>query len=76
MAESEDLADQLRAEGLHCNVLNAKNDAAEAKVVAEAGAYGAITVSTQMAGRGTDIRAWVAPMKSTVPRLLMPGDCV
>ena len=56
VAESEDLADQLRAEGLHCNVLNAKNDAAEAKVVAEAGAYGAITVSTQMAGRGTDIR--------------------
>jgi preprotein translocase subunit SecA len=37
-------------------VLNAKNDAAEAAVVAEAGCLGAITVSTQMAGRGTDIR--------------------
>jgi preprotein translocase subunit SecA len=37
-------------------VLNAKNDAQEAAIVAEAGAYGAITVSTQMAGRGTDTR--------------------
>ena len=37
-------------------VLNAKNDAEEAAIVAEAGAAGAITVSTQMAGRGTDIR--------------------
>jgi preprotein translocase subunit SecA len=37
-------------------VLNAKHDAQEAAIVAEAGAYGAITVSTQMAGRGTDIR--------------------
>jgi preprotein translocase subunit SecA len=37
-------------------VLNAKNDAQEAAIVAEAGGYGAITVSTQMAGRGTDIR--------------------
>lgn len=56
VAESEALAAELAAEGLACNVLNAKNDAAEAKVIAEAGAYGAITVSTQMAGRGTDIR--------------------
>jgi preprotein translocase subunit SecA len=37
-------------------VLNAKNEAAEAAIIAEAGSYGAITVSTQMAGRGTDIR--------------------
>ena len=37
-------------------MLNAKNDAAEAAIVAEAGCLGAITVSTQMAGRGTDIR--------------------
>ncbi len=42
--------------GLECVVLNAKNDAHEAAIVAEAGALGAITVSTQMAGRGTDIR--------------------
>jgi len=37
-------------------VLNAKNDAEEAKVIAEAGEFGTVTVSTQMAGRGTDIR--------------------
>ncbi|GAB3204729.1 accessory Sec system translocase SecA2 [Marinactinospora thermotolerans] len=56
VAESERIARRLAAEGLTCSVLNAKNDAEEAPVIAEAGAYGAITVSTQMAGRGTDIR--------------------
>jgi preprotein translocase subunit SecA len=56
IAESERLADLLNREGLSCAVLNAKNDAQEAAIVAEAGKYGAITVSTQMAGRGTDIR--------------------
>ncbi|MBO0833718.1 MAG: accessory Sec system translocase SecA2, partial [Actinobacteria bacterium] len=56
IAESERLAGRLSAAGLSATVLNAKNDAEEAAVVAEAGAHGAITVSTQMAGRGTDIR--------------------
>jgi preprotein translocase subunit SecA len=56
VAESERLAGELRDAGLPCTVLNAKNDAQEAAIVAEAGARGAITVSTQMAGRGTDIR--------------------
>jgi len=56
VAESERLAARLRKVGLHCVVLNARDDAGEAAIVAEAGAYGAITVSTQMAGRGTDIR--------------------
>ena len=56
VAESERLAGELDRAGLRCTVLNAKNDAQEAAIVAEAGAYGAITVSTQMAGRGTDIR--------------------
>ena len=56
VAESERLARRLSRAGLPCVVLNAKNDAEEAAIVAEAGAYGAITVSTQMAGRGTDIR--------------------
>jgi preprotein translocase subunit SecA len=56
IAESERLAGQLGRAGLTCTVLNAKNDAEEAAIVAEAGSYGAITVSTQMAGRGTDIR--------------------
>jgi preprotein translocase subunit SecA len=54
--ESERLARRLGGEGLPCAVLNARNDAAEAAIVANAGAPGAITVSTQMAGRGTDIR--------------------
>ncbi|HEX3780667.1 MAG TPA: accessory Sec system translocase SecA2 [Pseudonocardiaceae bacterium] len=56
VAESERLAGRLAKGGLDCVVLNARNDAGEAAIVAEAGAYGAITVSTQMAGRGTDIR--------------------
>jgi preprotein translocase subunit SecA len=56
IAESERLALSLGASGLACVVLNAKNDAQEAAIVAEAGARDAITVSTQMAGRGTDIR--------------------
>ncbi|WP_345636039.1 accessory Sec system translocase SecA2 [Rugosimonospora acidiphila] len=54
--ESERLAVDLRARGVACTVLNAKNDAAEAAIVARAGSVGAVTVSTQMAGRGTDIR--------------------
>ncbi|HEU4349152.1 MAG TPA: accessory Sec system translocase SecA2 [Actinoplanes sp.] len=53
---SELLARQLAAAGVSCNVLNAKNDDEEAAIIAEAGALGAVTVSTQMAGRGVDIR--------------------
>ena len=56
VAESERIAERLGRAGLRCVVLNAKNDAEEAAIVAGAGARGAITVSTQMAGRGTDIR--------------------
>jgi preprotein translocase subunit SecA len=54
--ESEDLAAALREEGLRCEVLNARNDEQEAAIVAGAGAPGAVTISTNMAGRGTDIR--------------------
>ncbi|XRQ03508.1 accessory Sec system translocase SecA2 [Actinomadura welshii] len=61
VAESERLARRLRRAGLDPVVLNAKNDAEEAAIIAEAGAYGAITVSTQMAGRGTDIRLGGSP---------------
>lgn len=56
VAESERLAKMLADADVPCVVLNAKNDAQEAAIVAEAGAYDAVTVSTQMAGRGTDIR--------------------
>jgi len=54
--ESERLGARLRAAGVDCEILNAKNDAAEAAIVAGAGAIGAVTISTNMAGRGTDIR--------------------
>ena len=56
VTESERLAQQLLAAGLPCVVLNAKNDEEEASIVARAGERGAITISTNMAGRGTDIR--------------------
>jgi preprotein translocase subunit SecA len=54
--ESERLAARLRTSGVACEVLNAKNDAAEARIVAAAGSLGAVTISTNMAGRGTDIK--------------------
>jgi preprotein translocase subunit SecA len=56
VAESEELHEHLVRHGVPAVVLNAKNDAEEAQVIAEAGEYGTVTVSTQMAGRGTDIR--------------------
>jgi len=56
IAESERLAARLREWGVECQVLNARNDEMEAHIVAGAGALGAVTISTNMAGRGTDIR--------------------
>jgi preprotein translocase subunit SecA len=56
VAESERLAAALRDRGIDGEVLNARNDAREAAIIAEAGAPGAVTISTNMAGRGTDIR--------------------
>ncbi len=56
VAESERIAQALKAEGIDAAVLNAKNHEKEAAVIAEAGRPGRVTVSTQMAGRGTDIR--------------------
>lgn len=54
--ESERLAGSLKNIGIRCSVLNAKNDEEEARIVAKAGTYGSVTVSTNMAGRGTDIK--------------------
>ncbi|MGR6761346.1 DEAD/DEAH box helicase [Paenibacillus polymyxa] len=54
--ESDMLAEALAVAGVPCHVLNAKNDAEEAEVIARAGEIGAVTVSTNMAGRGVDIR--------------------
>jgi len=56
VAESEHLADALRGAGVECEVLNAKTDELEARIISGAGAPGAVTISTNMAGRGTDIR--------------------
>jgi preprotein translocase subunit SecA len=56
VTESERLAGRIRDAGIPCTVLNAKNDADEAAIVACAGEPGAVTISTNMAGRGTDIR--------------------
>jgi preprotein translocase subunit SecA len=54
--ESENLSRMLESRGLTCEVLNAKNDAKEATQIAVAGKSYAITVSTNMAGRGIDIK--------------------
>jgi preprotein translocase subunit SecA len=54
--KSEDLSKLLAADGLPHTVLNARNVATEAEIVAAAGGHGQITVSTNMAGRGTDIK--------------------
>ncbi len=56
ITESEYIAAMLNESGVHCQVLNAKNDELEAQIIANAGALGAVTVSTNMAGRGTDIK--------------------
>jgi preprotein translocase subunit SecA len=56
VAESKRASDELAKAGLNHVVLNAAQDAVEAEIVARAGAAGAITVATNMAGRGTDIR--------------------
>jgi len=53
--KSELLAKFLKRDGVPHNVLNAKNHAREAEIVAQAGRKGAVTISTNMAGRGTDI---------------------
>jgi preprotein translocase subunit SecA len=52
---SELLADILRKQGVPHNVLNAKHHEKEAEIVAQAGRKGAVTIATNMAGRGTDI---------------------
>ena len=55
VAESEALSAKLTSRSVRHQVLNARNDEAEARIIAQAGALGAVTISTNMAGRGTDI---------------------
>ncbi len=53
--KSEEISRLLRANGVKHNILNAKNHEREAEIVAQAGRFGAVTIATNMAGRGTDI---------------------
>ncbi len=59
--KSEQLSAILTRHGIKHEVLNAKNHAREAMIIAEAGAKGAVTVATNMAGRGTDIKLGGSP---------------
>jgi preprotein translocase subunit SecA len=54
--KSEMISEMLKAEGIAHNVLNARQHEQEAKIVADAGRLGAVTIATNMAGRGTDIQ--------------------
>jgi preprotein translocase subunit SecA len=54
--KSEDLARRLTEAGITHNVLNARQHEQEAQIVADAGKFGAVTIATNMAGRGTDIK--------------------
>ena len=53
---SEELSGMLKKRGIQHNVLNAKFHEQEAEIVADAGIHGAVTIATNMAGRGTDIK--------------------
>lgn len=56
IADSESLAEKLKNMGIECTVLNAKNDEMEAEIIKNAGLPDAVTISTNMAGRGVDIK--------------------
>ena len=53
---SEEISAYFRKKGIRHEILNAKNHGREAVIIAEAGAKGAVTIATNMAGRGTDIK--------------------
>ncbi|MBQ9763991.1 MAG: preprotein translocase subunit SecA [Phascolarctobacterium sp.] len=55
IAQSEELSAMLKRRGIAHNVLNAKYHEQEAEIISHAGQYGAVTIATNMAGRGTDI---------------------
>ena len=71
--KSERLSQQLRRQGITHEVLNAKQHAREAAIVADAGRKGAVTVATNMAGRGTDIMRGGNPEFRAVAALKAKG---
>jgi preprotein translocase subunit SecA len=74
--DSESLSRRLRAAGIPHSVLNARNDEAEAEIIAQAGALGAVTISTNMAGRGTDILLGGNPPQNREEVVALGGLCV
>jgi len=75
---SETLSKMLKRRGINHNVLNAKYHQSEAEIVSEAGRVGAVTIATNMAGRGTDIKLAPSIVKGRVCLVNSPegrGDC-
>ena len=73
VGDSDHLAGILEKNGVTCNILNAKRDAYEAQIIAEAVRPGAVTISTNMAGRGTDIRLGGADEKEKAGVIALGG---
>ena len=77
--KSEELSAELKKNGIAHVVLNAKNHEREAEIVAQAGKFGAVTISTNMAGRGTDIMLGGNPeylAKSEMRRMGIEEDLI
>ena len=73
VAKSEILSEMLKRRGVKHEVLNAKNHAREAEIVAQAGRFGAVTIATNMAGRGTDIELGGNPDYMAKARMRQEG---
>ena len=72
--KSERLSSLLTREGIRHEVLNAKNHAREAYIIGEAGSKGAVTIATNMAGRGTDIKLGGSPMHLAMKKVGTDAD--
>ncbi len=72
--KSEKLSALLTREGIRHEVLNAKNHAREAFIIGEAGAKGAVTIATNMAGRGTDIKLGGSPLHLAMKKVGTDAD--
>ncbi len=72
--KSEKLSALLTREGIRHEVLNAKNHAREAFIIGEAGSKGAVTIATNMAGRGTDIKLGGSPLHLALKKVGTDAD--